>query len=93
MNLFNSLRTAVRNGEDFIMAFKDILLNLPEVAGPTQKKLGFQEKLKWTLLILILFFIMGIIPLFGLGENALAQFEYLQLNLNQEIGLRDRGLT
>ena len=40
------------------MALKDILLNLPEVAGPTQKKLGFQEKLKWSLLILVLFFIM-----------------------------------
>lgn len=46
------------------MALKDILLNLPEVAGPTQKKLGFKEKLKWTLLVLVLFFIMGIIPLF-----------------------------
>ncbi|MEK6921278.1 MAG: preprotein translocase subunit SecY [Nanoarchaeota archaeon] len=68
------------------MAFKDILLNLPEVAGPTQKKLGFQEKLKWTLLILILFFIMGIIPLFGLGENALAQFEYLSIILGAEFG-------
>lgn len=68
------------------MALKDILLNLPEVAGPTQKKLGFQEKLKWTLLILVLFFIMGIIPLFGLGDNALAQFEYLSIILGAEFG-------
>ncbi len=68
------------------MALKDILLNLPEVTGPTQKKLGFQEKLKWTLLILVLFFIMGIIPLFGLGDNALAQFEYLSIILGAEFG-------
>ncbi|MBI5073064.1 preprotein translocase subunit SecY [Candidatus Woesearchaeota archaeon] len=68
------------------MALKDILLNLPEVAGPTQKKLGFQEKLKWTLLILVLFFVMGIIPLFGLGDNALAQFEYLSIILGAEFG-------
>ncbi len=68
------------------MALKDILLNLPEVTGPTQKKLGFKEKLKWTLLILVLFFIMGIIPLFGLGDNALAQFEYLSIILGAEFG-------
>jgi preprotein translocase subunit SecY len=68
------------------MALKDILLNLPEVAGPTQKKLGFKEKLKWTLLVLVLFFIMGIIPLFGLGDNALAQFEYLSIILGAEFG-------
>lgn len=68
------------------MAWKDILMNLPEVAGPTQKKLGFKEKLKWTILILVLFFIMGIIPLFGLGENALAQFEYLSIILGAEFG-------
>ncbi len=68
------------------MALKDILLNLPEIAGPTQKKLGFQEKLKWTLRILVLFFVMGIIPLFGLGDNALAQFEYLSIILGAEFG-------
>ncbi len=68
------------------MAWKDILLNLPEVAGPTQKKLGFREKLKWTLLILVVFFVLGIIPLFGLGDNALAQFEYLSVILGAEFG-------
>lgn len=68
------------------MEWKDILLNLPEVTGPTQKKLGFKEKLKWTIIILVLFFIMGIIPLFGLGDNALAQFEYLSIILGAEFG-------
>jgi preprotein translocase subunit SecY len=68
------------------MAWKDIVLNLPEVAGPTQKKLGFKEKLKWTLMILVVFFILGIIPLFGLGDNALAQFEYLSVILGAEFG-------
>jgi len=33
-----------------------ILNNLPEVAGPTQKRLSFKEKLKWTLMILVIFF-------------------------------------
>ena len=30
------------------MQFRDILKNLPEVKGPTEKKLGFNDKLKWT---------------------------------------------
>ncbi|PIN77712.1 preprotein translocase subunit SecY [Candidatus Woesearchaeota archaeon CG10_big_fil_rev_8_21_14_0_10_34_8] len=68
------------------MGWKDIVMNLPEVAGPTQKKLGFKEKLKWTLIILVIFFILGIIPLFGLGDNALAQFEYLSVILGAEFG-------
>ena len=66
--------------------FKNILNNLPEVKGPTQKKVSFKEKLKWTLIVLSLFFILGMIPLFGLGENALQQFEYLSLILGAEFG-------
>ncbi|MFH1133167.1 MAG: preprotein translocase subunit SecY [Nanoarchaeota archaeon] len=63
-----------------------ILNNLPEVAGPTQKKLSFKEKLKWTLIILVLFFIMGLVPLFGLGQNQLAQFDYLSIILGAKFG-------
>ena len=69
------------------MAFLDgLLMNLPEVSKPTQKRLSFKEKLKWTGITLGLFFILGNIPLFGLGENALAQFEYLALILGAEFG-------
>jgi len=66
--------------------FKNILLNLPEVSGPTQKRLAFKEKLKWTLICLVLFFVLGMIPLFGLGQNALQQFEYLSLILGAKFG-------
>ncbi len=66
--------------------WKSLIYNLPEVTGPTQKRLGFKEKLKWTLLILVLFFVLGAIPLFGLGENALAQFEFLSLILGASFG-------
>ena len=69
------------------MAFLDgLLMNLPEVSKPTEKKLSFKEKLKWTGITLGLFFILGMIPLFGLGENALLQFEYLSLILGAEFG-------
>ncbi|MBA3064077.1 preprotein translocase subunit SecY [Candidatus Woesearchaeota archaeon] len=63
-----------------------IIENLPEVSGPTQKRLSFKEKLKWTGIVLILFFILGMIPLFGLGQNALSQFEYLSTVLAAQFG-------
>ncbi len=63
-----------------------ILMNLPEVAGPQQRRLSFKEKLKWTGIILVLFFVMGLIPLFGLGENALQQFEFLSIILGAKFG-------
>jgi preprotein translocase subunit SecY len=66
--------------------FKTIVQNLPEVSGPTQKKLSFKEKLKWTFIILVLFFVLGMIPLFGLGANALQQFEYLSIILGAKFG-------
>ncbi len=69
------------------MSFLDgILNNLPEVRAPREKRLPFKEKIKWTLIVLILFFIMGLIPLFGLGENALQQFEFLSIILGASFG-------
>jgi len=69
------------------MAFWDtILFNLPEVSGPQQRKLSFKEKMKWTGIVLGLFFVLGMIPLFGLGENSLQQFEFLSLILGAEFG-------
>ena len=65
---------------------KKIVNNLPEVSGPTQKRLSFKEKVKWTLIILVIFFLLGLIPLFGLGANALQQFEYLSIILGAEFG-------
>jgi len=63
-----------------------IISNLPEVEGPSQKTLSFKEKLKWTSIVLLLFFILGLLPLFGLGENALERFETLSIILGAEFG-------
>ena len=69
------------------MSFWDTILgNLPEVAGPEQRRLSFKEKLKWTGLTLVLFFILGLIPLFGLGQNALSRFQYLSIILGAKFG-------
>ncbi len=59
---------------------------IPEVNDPEQKRLLFKEKLKWTLLILVLFFVLGAIPLFGLGQNALENFEFLSVVLGAQFG-------
>src|SRR3989338_735527 len=68
------------------MSFLDKINSiLPEVKGPKQR-LSFKEKLKWTLLILVLFFVLGFIPLYGLGENALQQFEFLSIILGASFG-------
>ncbi len=66
--------------------WQSIISYLPEVSGPTQKRLSFKEKLKWTGIILLLFFVLGLIPLYGLGENALQQFEFLSIILGAEFG-------
>ncbi len=66
--------------------FKEIIYNLPEVAGPTQKKLSFKEKLKWTLITLIIYFVLGLLPLFGLGQNELQRFDYLSIILGASFG-------
>ncbi len=68
------------------MNIQNFLSSLPEVQAPLQKRLSFKEKLKWTLIILVAFFILGIIPLYGLGQNALQQFEFLSIILGASFG-------
>ena len=69
------------------MGFLDkILDNLPEVQPPTEKRLPFKEKLKWTLIVLVLYFLLGMVPLFGLGVNALQQFQFLEVVLGASFG-------
>ncbi len=77
----------MNNGLLHTMALLEKLVSyLPVVGGPQQKKQPFKEKLKWTLLILVLFYVLGLIPLFGLGENALQQFEFLSIILGASFG-------
>ncbi len=68
------------------MEFREILKNLPEVKGPTEKKLSFNVKLKWTIIVLVAFFVMANIALYGLAGNALARFEYLAVIMGTEFG-------
>lgn len=65
---------------------RNILSNLPEVKGPLHKNLSFKQKLNWTLLILVAFFILSAIPLWGLGQNQLSQFTQLSIILGASFG-------
>ena len=68
------------------MNLKTILHNLPEIRGPTEKKLGFNTKLKWTLIILIAFFILSNIIIFGGTSEGLKRFEYLAVIMGTNFG-------
>ncbi len=68
------------------MDLRDIFKYIPEVSKPEEKKLDFRTKLKWTFVVLIAFFILANIPLFGLTNNALSRFEYLAIILGTEFG-------
>ena len=65
---------------------KSIFNFIPEVRKPDEKKLSFNVKLKWTLVILGAFFILANIQLYGLSKNALERFEYLAVILGTDFG-------
>ncbi|MEK6807759.1 MAG: preprotein translocase subunit SecY, partial [Nanoarchaeota archaeon] len=67
------------------MDYTQILKFFPEVEKPTEK-LSFKTKLIWTGLILVVFFILSYIPLLGLGQNSLQQFEQLSIILGASFG-------
>jgi preprotein translocase subunit SecY len=68
------------------MDLRRIFSFIPEVKKPDEKKLAFNTKLKWTLVILIGFFILANISLYGLSNNALERFQYLAIILGTDFG-------
>lgn len=68
------------------MDFRKIFNYIPEVVKPSEKKVDFKVKLKWTIIVLVSFFVLANIPLFGLSENALSRFEYLAIILGTDFG-------
>ncbi|MEN7981996.1 MAG: preprotein translocase subunit SecY [Nanoarchaeota archaeon] len=68
------------------MDLRNIFSFIPEVKKPSEKKLDFKVKLRWTLIILGTFFVLANITLFGLSSNALAKFEYLAILMGTDFG-------
>lgn len=68
------------------MSFYDTILDyLPEVIKP-KEKLTFNNKLVWTLVILVIFFGLQLIPLYGLSQNTLQTFQLLSILFGSEFG-------
>jgi len=69
------------------MAITDkIIRYLPEVRGPTQRKLPLSTKMKWTGIVLFFYFLLGQIELFGVAESALEEFAGLAVILGAKFG-------
>jgi preprotein translocase subunit SecY len=68
------------------MGLKDFLHNLPEVKGPTEKKVSFKTGIKWTLIVLVAYFVLSNITIYGISSSALSQFEYLAILLGTTFG-------
>jgi preprotein translocase subunit SecY len=58
---------------------------IPTVVSPV-RKLTFKEKGKWTLVILVLFFVLGSITIWGINPDAVAQFEFLEIVFGSRFG-------
>lgn len=67
------------------MKWLEYLKFLPEVKKP-DKKLFFNDKLKWTLIVLVLYFLLSVIPLYGLNPDYTSQFESLSILLAAKLG-------
>ncbi len=66
--------------------YRKLLQFIPEVKGSKKKNLPFKQKLKWTLFVLVIFFILSAVHIYGLGNNALSQFEFLSVVLGASFG-------
>jgi len=58
---------------------------LPSVKKP-ELKLTFNEKMKWTGVVLALFFVLGSITVWGIDANAVARFEFLEIVFGSKLG-------
>jgi preprotein translocase subunit SecY len=67
-------------------AYDKFLQYLPQVAPPTQKKLDFKTKFIWTIVVLVLYFILKHVPLYGLAQQSFQQFQALSVLLGAEFG-------
>jgi preprotein translocase SecY subunit len=62
----------------FLSLFKPIARVLPEIKVP-ERKVGFNEKIFWTALVLIVYLVMSEIPLYGITSAVQEQFGALRV--------------
>lgn len=66
-------------------AYIELLKRIPGIADPI-KKLTFKDKLKWTGAILIIYYVMSQIMIFGINESAVLNFEFLEILMGSSFG-------
>jgi len=69
----------------FLDIYRKIVGYLPEVSQP-KKKLSLKAKLYWTLGILVLYYVLAEIPLYGIAKEQATYFQTLQLLLGARFG-------
>lgn len=62
----------------FLSLFKPLARILPEIKVP-ERKVGFNEKLFWTAIVLIIYLVMTEVPLYGISQDASDQFGALRV--------------
>jgi preprotein translocase SecY subunit len=62
----------------FLSLFKPVGRVLPEIKVP-ERKVGFNEKIFWTAIVLIVYLVMSEIPLYGIAKSAEDQFSALRV--------------
>jgi preprotein translocase SecY subunit len=62
----------------FLSIFKPLARVLPEIKVP-ERKVGFNEKIFWTALVLIIYLVMTEIPLYGITSTVQEQFGALRV--------------
>ena len=62
----------------FLSLFKPIARFVPEIKAP-ERKVSFNEKLFWTAIVLILYFVMSEVPLYGVETTALGELSALRV--------------
>jgi len=67
------------------MKFSNIINNLPEVVTP-KKKIPFNDRVKWTIGVLVIYFSLSLVPLYGLSPSYKSQFEMLSILLAAQFG-------
>lgn len=67
------------------MSLQALVQKLPGVASPVHR-LSFKEKLKWTGIILFLYYVLASISVYGIDPQALIRFEQLEMLMGASMG-------
>jgi len=76
----------------YLESIQPILNKIPTVEGP-KRHVHFKKKLLWTIAVLILYFVLTNVPLFGLGEGIDLFSHYRAIMAGQQGSLMQLGIA